>query len=767
MQLAKFRIFIGHVRKDEFVSSTVSALEFYKLIKTQWYDEYDNRIEHEDIVRTLDRTKSTNTPSAAPGHTAICYFPVIEFDAIIAATFPTAPQHGMHDKVQERITTAINTSHIEYKSKYDNLTELLASDAIREIIDSEISKIGYQINSGVSLTSVAGAGAVGPGYALSLIYIDIDFFKQVNDRFGHQYGDLVLYCFSRRLQSVCTAYEQSSNGRLSIMLGRLGGEEFIIVVAGSLSLSEEDIIAEQIRSEIEGDILPSQPEWEDLKTRGRVREDEAPKPKNERRITISAGTASIRAPMDLGDATLARTRLHRQADLALYAAKGAGRNQVVAYRNVQARYGRLLEHNTDMNIVAISLGREFGVRVGQEFLVYHPLFIGDVPFMYADGRSEKQMGVYPRIPSGRIEVIDVQEEISFGRVRKSNVQVTFARNSPLEAVPLGSISHLLSDEGDSFRGPGHVGDIRAQIALRLEKKPPKDVSLCVISLDSPDKLAEERGAAYVNRVLAGLYGVIDRSLPAGSIVVQISAFEFAVLMPIGSQFSEKTFNDIEQAIRLEFRYELRIRAGVVDSACTAEFAETGGAPLLMSGAIELAHYTIAANSDSANFYARFENSVPEMVLYRSRVSGDLKTAEKDFEILSKFNAINADADQQIALIYHQSKEMDKALAAIARAIRKRPTSEWIWLNSAIISFRSGDLLKSVEHYKEYVKRSEKNSSAKAYPVVIAQLLSDAYTSGIGNLSKGEVRIAVEEALRDADCPARLAARFRDFLQNLR
>lgn len=130
--------------------------------------------------------------------------------------------------------------------------------------------------------------------ALSIAIIDIDHFKEVNDRFGHDAGDEVLRTTSEFLRI---------NAREVDVLVRLGGEEFGLVMMAT-TLGDAVRIVERLRLAVEAHVF----------TYGAA----------EFRCTVSAGVAEI-LPDDLGwDA------IYRRADRALYAAKGNGRNTVRA-----------------------------------------------------------------------------------------------------------------------------------------------------------------------------------------------------------------------------------------------------------------------------------------------------------------------------------------------------------------------------------------------------------------------------------------------------
>ncbi len=132
------------------------------------------------------------------------------------------------------------------------------------------------------------------GVPLSLIVADLDYFKRINDTYGHPAGDAVLVKVASKLRSCIRPQEA---------LGRYGGEEFLIVLPGS-SHSTAMAVAERMRSAI-----AAQPEL----IGGTMLN-----------LTISAGVAST----DLFP-TATTEELISRADMALYAAKDAGRNRVV------------------------------------------------------------------------------------------------------------------------------------------------------------------------------------------------------------------------------------------------------------------------------------------------------------------------------------------------------------------------------------------------------------------------------------------------------
>ena len=127
---------------------------------------------------------------------------------------------------------------------------------------------------------------------LSIGLCDIDHFKLVNDKHGHQAGDDVLCSFVKVIQNTLRPYD---------LLGRYGGEEFLLVLSDS-TISAEEVLYERLRAKIVDNKIMTR--------------------SGEVRITVSIGITSSIGD-DTADAMIAK------ADAALYRAKRNGRNQLV------------------------------------------------------------------------------------------------------------------------------------------------------------------------------------------------------------------------------------------------------------------------------------------------------------------------------------------------------------------------------------------------------------------------------------------------------
>ncbi len=128
---------------------------------------------------------------------------------------------------------------------------------------------------------------------LSVLMIDIDNFKKLNDNYGHQFGDRILKEFANLLKSIV---------RKTDIVGRTGGEEFLVILPET-DLEGAKKVAEKIREAVEKNF------------KGCCSID----------ITVSIGATQVREPICSIDNIL------YEADMAMYKAKREGKNRVEVY----------------------------------------------------------------------------------------------------------------------------------------------------------------------------------------------------------------------------------------------------------------------------------------------------------------------------------------------------------------------------------------------------------------------------------------------------
>ncbi|MRI82895.1 MAG: hypothetical protein C6I00_00575 [Nitratiruptor sp.] len=175
-----------------------------------------------------------------------------------------------HDREIQRRSVVVKPKLRVSEGKRDKLTGAINKDAFNEIIGVKIMEAKHM------------------DQPLSMIIFDIDFFKKINDTYGHMVGDKILKEVAEVVRS---------NIRKSEYFVRWGGEEFIILLPGT-SLKGAQMVAEKLRRVIETHQFPEV-----------------------NRVTCSFGVTQL-----LQEDTIA-TFLER-ADEALYEAKREGRNRV-------------------------------------------------------------------------------------------------------------------------------------------------------------------------------------------------------------------------------------------------------------------------------------------------------------------------------------------------------------------------------------------------------------------------------------------------------
>lgn len=181
-----------------------------------------------------------------------------------------AKEHALQQQLAEIQSLQ---AKLHEQASHDALTGLLNRHHLIDIMDRELAR------------------CTRDGQPLSLLMIDIDHFKHINDTLGHQLGDEVLRATARLL---------SERVRASDMLFRYGGEEFLLVISGDAITARE--VAEELRQRFEANPLTS-------------------------------GNNPVMATLSIGVSTFADhgttfDELIQAADQALYRAKHAGRNRV-------------------------------------------------------------------------------------------------------------------------------------------------------------------------------------------------------------------------------------------------------------------------------------------------------------------------------------------------------------------------------------------------------------------------------------------------------
>lgn len=184
-------------------------------------------------------------------------------------------------KLKQRIAT------LEDQLRTDELTRVLNRRGLMEYLETMVNEVLFQFKYPERRRFLVIK-------SFSLLFVDLDHFKSINDNYGHQSGDRVLRQVSDLIRNELRGVD---------IVGRYGGEELVVGLIGA-DIQSAITIAEGIRKKIESHAFSCNGQ--------------------NFMVTASFGVAELQPTMKLKD-------LLAQADAAAYRAKHQGRNRVVAY----------------------------------------------------------------------------------------------------------------------------------------------------------------------------------------------------------------------------------------------------------------------------------------------------------------------------------------------------------------------------------------------------------------------------------------------------
>lgn len=243
----------------------ISGYEEQDLIGEPVWKLLDPQLGHElytEIIATIDKSGIWRGTVRHQGKGPNYYW----VEATVEPLFDAQGERCGYIQIRQDVTSQ---KRLEELWMTDHLTGLHNRQSIDQLWEREIQL------------------SVRYGDVFSILLIDIDHFKRVNDNYGHLVGDELLFQFAQLLREV---------SRDTDHIGRWGGEEFIVLIPNT-NLSSAVLMAEKIRETIDSFSFT---------TVGR--------------ITVSIGIATYRNGMNQDD-------LFSVADAALYRAKAQGRNR--------------------------------------------------------------------------------------------------------------------------------------------------------------------------------------------------------------------------------------------------------------------------------------------------------------------------------------------------------------------------------------------------------------------------------------------------------
>lgn len=686
MNLTRYRIFESYVQADEMIQRVSKAVAAYRCHDGIWYDPTGKSVQAEDQTRKLDRVLTNNFIHRQKNSSEIL-FPIPDLNCIVALICHSKPSHSTREKISLRLKKCLSQSGNEYKATHNTLTGLLNKDAFyRELIRCLTQDTRPQplqeadIAEAISATSIA------------LCAIDIDYFKQVNDRFGHAYGDVVLRCVAARFEETSKALMRESGDRIQLIPAHPSGEEFHILVIGAESEVESMKIAEAIRRSISDKDLPDETEWSEIAIKMLPENFNRPHA-SDRRITVSIGVAQTQASAGVDSDELASKIMH-SADTALYRAKATGRNCSIYHDDIVKKYGRILEHHPQVNVVAIDIGKQVNVQNGQEFKVYHPDFTGQKPFVFRDGRTERKIGVYPKISVGRIEAFDVQSDIAFCLIHEKKMPNEFPGGAHIEVVAAGDFSHLLKPDNALLK--------LDQLKKIIAEWPDNDVPhVCVVGVSDGDSITQKKGTAFLNRALADIYNCFDSLSLENSKIGTTTEYGVAVISRERCAF-DRLKQDID-GLKKKYRDEIRFAGGMspeenISPKNNLHFARAAAS-----------YSAIHVEKDVEVFSLRMANEY----LYQLRSRGWYEQARKEYEALVEAGISNAEIENQYSLIEFVQGKYGSAIDILLNAAKRFFDAPYLWANLGYIQYRNGDYIAS---YESYLRAEELSSVVVNRPV---------------------------------------------------
>jgi diguanylate cyclase (GGDEF)-like protein len=203
-------------------------------------------------------------------------------------------EHGAHPSTafyEQSTQVAAQRLWVERESRFFALRDRISLRALA----AEASQLGRDAMID-PLTGLGNRRMLDAGIAQSLggaaLFVDVDLFKDVNDRFSHSVGDEVLRRIADILRAHCRTHD---------VVVRFGGDEFVVLLP-TTSAWEAAAVGERVRAAVHRE------QWDDLRE-GLT-------------VSVSVGVAASEASAD---------RVLKDADAALYAAKESGRNRVTVY----------------------------------------------------------------------------------------------------------------------------------------------------------------------------------------------------------------------------------------------------------------------------------------------------------------------------------------------------------------------------------------------------------------------------------------------------
>lgn len=576
-----------------------------------------------------------------------------------------------------RLAHAVERARDRFAARHDaELTGLLRRNEFWRLVREEV----VLTSNGQPSGALVGGGFGGAqADQLAVVTADVDHFKQLNDSYGHRYGDLVLWAVAQRLRKLADGW--SDPGQLSTRLGRVGGEEFSFSLSGDVTRQKIEELCHEICNVGVEQCLPTDDEvrefgWPDPQV--------GIPPETERRVAMSAGVSFEELDHDPTKRADQVSQMAERADRALRTSKARGRRCFTFFDQIKFSFGRVLEHHRETGVVTIDVGLTVGVREGDVFFVHHPDFDGTHPFCVEDGRTRRTLGVRPKFRSAAIEVFDVSSAISSCRIRSSpdTRELAVVPNAVLEFARLGDLK-LFSGTARAFPG----------LATEISKiRDAGDWTHGVLCIPNVEDLAESHGNALTSEAIDQLEKESRARAPAGALfpperVPGVTSFWLG-----GSEDLTKWWGSFKDAMAGALPPGAKVTLGVVSS--------TDVVPLTVKELSDedvhwVARMAAQAGAQVPQGMFGLNEHVISFAAYVRRLSGQWDEGEDE---LLKWRALGVHSGHlynQLALFRWRKGDVAKAQEYLVEAVEALPDDPTIVSNLASASAQLRDFAKAI------------------------------------------------------------------------
>jgi diguanylate cyclase (GGDEF)-like protein len=689
------------------------------------------------VAAELDRCSGSAGPYRSTKSKA-ANFALTELRAVVRAQFQAPLRTATLDAVQRIVLRAYRNASNAFAVSYNAMTGLLAKSSFHQVVEQRLRALA---SSETSSEQIGAAESTPPG--LCLLALDIDHFKQVNDSYGHAYGDLVLRAFAMRFEHAVSAFCKNGSTKLEASCAHVSGEEFFCVAWGDADTQEFEALADSILQAVRDSALPSDAEIERLRSSMPHIDLSIPVLSN-RRVSCSIGGVIYGVPTSR-ESRVSAAKLINQADVALYKSKNQGRDRATFFASILQNGGRVIEHRSDVHICILDIGSDIGVTKGQEFFVFHPQFTGKSPYIFDDGRSRKVLGKLPRVPLCTVTAFDVQRDISFCRISDERfLQTSIPANAVVEAIPLGTLSTATVYSGpiwtadESIMSIASVAETHNRIAGTSDSE--NDPSIVVVAIRNEGELLSEHGTAAVNRALSAACRHLSK-VGEGGFLGQVEATKLLLqLRSFGAQQRTELEASLEKSEK-DNGGRAKFMAGVY----AGNFGRQKNEPKLPKIAdikvrADLARY--AASPEGVLKKARvhiFSHDSAPLVLSRLVGTRAFERGMTDYERFSAIGIVDARLDNWAGLCAYYTNDQPLAETLFLKALDKEPNVLVYRLNLLTSQFHQGNIAAAartadgIDLAVLETKYREHPYSTACFAIVIAERA--ATTESVSDLSR--------------------------------